>query len=119
MSSFSLSFAASVSAEINDQTHLQQDDERHTDPEFHMSGLVPAKLHSHDGTDAAAKKDGEEQYAFGDPPDMADSLVFIQGIDEKRNDIEDEQIIRKNIRIKECSQHQASPRIRLPMTRAA
>ena len=56
MSSFSLSFAASVSAEINDQTHLQQDDERHTDPEFHMSSLVPAKLHSHDGTDAAAKK---------------------------------------------------------------
>ena len=74
------------------QDDLQQKDNRETEPEAQMPGLVTEEEHSGDGADTSAQKGRPEQDLFGDAPQFAAGTGFVDAHQQKGRKIDQDKI---------------------------
>ena len=65
------------------QADLDNQDQRHTDDEVPVPGLMVKDVHTCDGAGRAAQYGGEKQSFFRDPPEILFGFPFIQPHQEK------------------------------------
>ena len=79
----------------NDDRNIQQYKHGHQDAELRFLCLVPENLHSYAASDRASDKAREKKRGFRDPPFALHGLTFVDAVDHKRNDIDDQNIYQK------------------------
>ena len=89
-----LFFAAELTQidEPDAQADLDNQDQRHTDDEVPVSGLMVKDVHTCDGAGRAAQYGGEKQSFFRDPPEILSGFPFIQAHQDKSGQVDENQI---------------------------
>ena len=90
---------------------MDQKDTGNADGEFGMPGFVVIDQHAKQGTDGASGQGRQDEGPFRNPPLMADCPAFVGPVEEKADQVDDQEPDRHKVHdcMKKRQEHRYSP----------
>lgn len=77
--------------------HLHRQDQRDSQRETAVFGLVMEEAHPQQGADTAAEDGGEKQSSFGDPPRMRSGAVLVKAEESEGQQIDEDEVAENTV----------------------